>query len=566
MIVAPSAELNLLTYSSLKGFMITLNVKPRDSSYYGGIQGRRKVTSFLLKFAVITPRDNTGLPPYKGVRKSSESQDSFFEEAKLQQYVWVSSVLGNKPEICPPIANFAIFSIDASLELIKTIRGHHRASPEVIEIMSYFKTLLDTIPSVQLGLIVMPMIPARTLTQEIQKIKGTATFSRNNKTAYIKECYDCLAAQVVRLFIEIGVIHFDLHNSNSLIRDVGGSRESIIIDFGRASNILKQSDDDYLSWAGRRPTKQEILVEKEKFLQSYYLLQSNATEQQKSSFILDVIAYITMIDLKGNQRVFGSLRPQMSLSENIKGLNMSSAFDMLARNMLIRGTLTRSIMERKAEIGRVVDLRDPGRLLVRATHLPPPAAAASIRATPLPPPAAAASVIANGLAPISMQFPEASDTYNDRMLDLCLEEIEKIPENPSASSSDGISWADWERELHEMLAQQPQVEVQRERAAAEAAEAAEAAVAIDWADWAEVAAALDDSPRSEDWAEVAAALDDSPRPEDWAEAAAAFGEYPGPGGRKRKQTRSKKNKHRSKKNKHRSKKNKTRRKRRSKSK
>ena len=160
MIVAPSAKLNLLTYKSLKGFMITLNVKAGDSSYYEGIQRRVKVTSFLLKFAVITQRANTRLPAYKGVRKSSESQDSFFEEAKLQQYVWVSSVLENKPEICPPIANFAIFSTVASLELIQTISGHHRASPEVIDIMTYFKTLLESTTSGQLGLIVMPMIPA----------------------------------------------------------------------------------------------------------------------------------------------------------------------------------------------------------------------------------------------------------------------------------------------------------------------------------------------------------------------------------------------------------------------
>ena len=60
--------------------------------------------------------------------------------------------------------------------------------------------------------------------------------------------YAYVTAQIARLFINIGVIHFDLHSGNALIYlSPDNTIKSLIIDFGRASNIMTDTDDDYLN-------------------------------------------------------------------------------------------------------------------------------------------------------------------------------------------------------------------------------------------------------------------------------------------------------------------------------
>ena len=82
MINSNSGRLNLFTYNSLKGFMITLDVNENDSEYLSleGIKFTKPVTSFILKFAIITHKNNKPLPIYKQHKKSSESEESYFEE------------------------------------------------------------------------------------------------------------------------------------------------------------------------------------------------------------------------------------------------------------------------------------------------------------------------------------------------------------------------------------------------------------------------------------------------------------------------------------------------------
>ena len=67
MINSSSGTVNLLTYKSLKGFMFILNVSAGDSEYLtlNGTQFTKPVTSFILKFAVITPRNDESLDGYK---------------------------------------------------------------------------------------------------------------------------------------------------------------------------------------------------------------------------------------------------------------------------------------------------------------------------------------------------------------------------------------------------------------------------------------------------------------------------------------------------------------------
>ena len=70
MINSPSAVITLLTYKSLKGFMICLDVSEEDSEYLtlSGSKFIKPVTSFILKFAVIAQENDTSLPVYKDAK------------------------------------------------------------------------------------------------------------------------------------------------------------------------------------------------------------------------------------------------------------------------------------------------------------------------------------------------------------------------------------------------------------------------------------------------------------------------------------------------------------------
>jgi hypothetical protein len=97
MIGHADSKLDVLTYSSLKGFLFTLELKDHVSEYYDLNRNTRQinkpVTNYILKFSVI--RDNNDdLPDCDGVEKESESAQSYFQEAKLQQTCWIRSIAG----------------------------------------------------------------------------------------------------------------------------------------------------------------------------------------------------------------------------------------------------------------------------------------------------------------------------------------------------------------------------------------------------------------------------------------------------------------------------------------
>ena len=124
----PKSKLEILTYLSYKGFVFVLNVQEEFSEYFTLHEGRfdKPVTSFILKFALIK-KYITELPPLRlsnrvVVKKATESKQSFFEEAKLQQHVWKKSISEGKPAICPSIANFSLFDTIQSTNLLQFLQ------------------------------------------------------------------------------------------------------------------------------------------------------------------------------------------------------------------------------------------------------------------------------------------------------------------------------------------------------------------------------------------------------------------------------------------------------------
>lgn len=341
MINSRSSALNLLTYKSLKGFMFILNVSVDDSEYLtlNGTQFTKPVTSFILKFAVITPHNDEPLDIYKGRDKASESKDSYFEEAQLQQQIWKSSIIGGRPEVCPPVANFSLFDNKNSRDLISFLQSKTRGDTK--DVFDYLLTQINKLPTNEIGVIVMPNVEkSATFGDFIDQPAGTNFYGISLNTEYKNMAYAYVTAQIARLFIAIGVIHFDLHSGNALIYLTSDNRiKSLIIDFGRASNIMTDTDDDYLDVS----EKQGMREKKEEFFNRLFDLNEDAPDKDKVKFILSILDYIADLDLIKNQALFNFSDPQRYQMDWYRNYPRRSHVPLLAFDILKETTTSEGV-------------------------------------------------------------------------------------------------------------------------------------------------------------------------------------------------------------------------------
>ena len=66
------------------------------------------------------------------------------------------------------------------------------------------------------------------------------------------EAYVYAIAQLIRLFIEIHVIHFDLHDNNVLVYYHRNILKCMLIDFGEACDLDNEMDNKYIKTSGER--------------------------------------------------------------------------------------------------------------------------------------------------------------------------------------------------------------------------------------------------------------------------------------------------------------------------
>lgn len=283
-------ELKILTYSSLKGFIFTLTVSKTDSEYltFGGTKFIKPVTSFILKFAIMTPKNDSPLDDYKDRYKYSESNHSYVEEAQLQQQIWKSSILGNKPEICPSVANFSLFDNNNSKELLAFLQRQN-ATTETKDVFTYLSAQINKSEGNEIGVIVMPNVENSTTFKDF--LRKTNFHGINVDVELKNKAYAYVIAQIARLFIDIGVIHYDLHLENVLIHSAPGKTiKSVLIDFGKASDI--QTDVTKKPKTRLHVKKRLSKIQlKEQLYNKIFDLTIN-TPDKKNEFILETLDYI----------------------------------------------------------------------------------------------------------------------------------------------------------------------------------------------------------------------------------------------------------------------------------
>jgi hypothetical protein len=355
MINSDGAVLRLLTYKSLKGFMITLDVT-EDNSEYLGLNSRYRfknpVTSFILKFAVTASRNDTRLPIYNRINKLSESMDSYYEEAKLQQTIWIKSISGGRPEMCPPVANFSLFDNPNSISLCQFFQS--KTVGDARNVFDYLYNLMGTNVDYGIGVIIMPKVKT-SVTLGTFIYAPPAIVSKELKG----EAYASVSAKIARLFVEIGVIHFDLHSGNALVYlKPDNTMGSLIIDFGRASNLMNFTTDEYFT----RAEKSAIIRDKKnKYYDQILGMSDTVADTDKENFMFSVLDYIADIDWNINQRLFNYSdrnRYQMDWFEGYpKDIVPVKAFNILKQSITTEGLkITRSTITTYLSKGFILNL------------------------------------------------------------------------------------------------------------------------------------------------------------------------------------------------------------------
>lgn len=291
MLDSPNATFEVLTCSSLKGFMFTLTVTPDHSEFVKQSRPGGKFdeleTEFIVKFC-ITSNGEYGIDEYKfpqkvkkekWISKETESAQGFLEEAKLQQNIWKNSVSARKEPLCPSVAAFGILRHQTALAFLssfsQTTSGKTSASaasasarislcsePKSKYTIKYLSDQIKKYPpssstSFGLGILLMSKIPNSITLDDYLEMHSTATQSDLDARMNVKSM---MLAKVIRLFIEGKAIHFDFHPGNGMVILNPVNSEligTVLIDFGRASSLQNPNADGYLSPA----EKQQFLAE-----------------------------------------------------------------------------------------------------------------------------------------------------------------------------------------------------------------------------------------------------------------------------------------------------------------
>jgi hypothetical protein len=313
MLNSPSSTIEMLTCGSAKGFMFEMTVDPGHSEFSN--PGGERITSFIVKLAVTSQQNDEELDDYVPVNhgtpvgKSTESAESYFQEAKLQQDVWMTTVAGSRLPISPPIVSFSLFDNENGKNFL-TFLNYKVKKPKSVHTVKYLRRVLQNL-DYGLGMIIMSKV------LHSDTFENFLDLPRNGRNLFqgvqvtdqvVSEVYAKLISKIVRLYIEVGVIHFDLHLKNALIyRQRGNSLDAYIIDYGRASDVKDNATtNEYLG-----PSEKPQLHKRSEALHANVLdlchpgKRAPPTPQEKIKFISDVIDPLRQLEHTKSQQLYG---------------------------------------------------------------------------------------------------------------------------------------------------------------------------------------------------------------------------------------------------------------------
>lgn len=296
MLSSRGAILKLVSYSSLYGFIVSLDVQKRFAEYYGFVNGgfNKLVTSYIIKIVIITHTQGTALPPFKHSRKRSEGLETFFDEAKIQQNTWRKSVSAGMEELCPPVANFSVFAGEDFLRFTDFLVSISFYS-KMAECAEYLQDYAHAnIRNASMGIIVMPNIPNSVT---YYKFKELHSEGRLSDSRFVNGSI-CILAKLLFLLLKLRVFHHDFHSGNSMV-SVAPPNDCMIIDFGRTSDLNDQTDNKFLNAAEKLDMINHI------DLLMTLIAETSDNAADKLHVIDAVVDYLFAIDGTVAQKLYG---------------------------------------------------------------------------------------------------------------------------------------------------------------------------------------------------------------------------------------------------------------------
>jgi hypothetical protein len=317
-----SSKLDLLTYRSNKGFIFTLDVADQTKALfkYWNYLSEPDIQDYLIKLVIVTQYNDDPLPAFNGIDKSSESMDSFFREAKIQSRVWELSTLSSRPNFTPCVIDFSLFNRDNGSRFLGLLKSKIQSGSRGDDVIDYLMGLIQD-PTYTLGLLVMPFLH--------KSEKLNEYIARSNVDNRINMYIDCLA-KVISLYLFNGLMHYDLHQENILVkRQQDGTYSPFVIDFGRSSQVDLLNPAEYFqNDEFLLPAEQQASVPQRSTFRDRFIAlimpgrRENAKtfELKQNEFMSEVIQYLKTMDHTINHRMFAMANPtdyQMDWIEDI---------------------------------------------------------------------------------------------------------------------------------------------------------------------------------------------------------------------------------------------------------
>ena len=359
MLELAKTTVTLLSVNSLNGLMFKIDVGDDIVSYPyldllpGSQRFSVDVKSFIIKIVVVSTQERDKLGPMVFgnlnlvgdqtlIKKEAVSPENFKKESIIQDSIWIKSVAGSRPAICPSVAYASILTDDVSNRLLLKLRN--KLNTRDVDANITIAYLAETIYNKQnkyyyahrkLGILLMPTIPdARTFYRFRRDIPNDPT-TPEVVPEVVRDVVAIIIAQIVRMCIELKVIHFDLHPENVMVYPDGDIMKSKIIDFGRASRLDSGSTDAYFSGE----EKAEILAETALIYTEFNNIKTRRRNEEKIDFMRETMEYITDLEKHGYQKAHPGRPAGHSQSQWIKKYIdddiLLSAFNELPSMMLV---------------------------------------------------------------------------------------------------------------------------------------------------------------------------------------------------------------------------------------
>lgn len=350
MIQNPNSELKLLSHTSAYGCMFELIVPSLETKYLALNKKQNKftvaVTNFILKIVII-PDDNASelfiiRGPSRmtdGTTKRFEKKYRFLKEVQTQQEIWLTSITGGKPDICPSVANFALLDNDNSQILLNYLYTHKTNNETTFE-TKMGEVLLYILYQVNrgnyIGIILMPkVINSQTMEHFEYTTQNDISLSSQEKSLRLNKAYANVIAQIIRLYILTGYAHNDLHNENILIQSLTDRNtiniKSQLIDFGNVKIIKTEGTHSLLDYLF---TLQQPTDKKKRTNGEIYKESGDKKEEVIMMFLNRIYPNPTNNNINWLFELIGWLSP------SDKSEMLTKAFDILIANMVSEDMIT----------------------------------------------------------------------------------------------------------------------------------------------------------------------------------------------------------------------------------